>query len=60
MGELCLLGHKIITNPLWDILVTRVAVYSIKAYKAGKNLIHKNSIPVKVRAHPLQPSGRNE
>ena len=25
--ELCLLGHKIITNPLWDILATGVAVY---------------------------------
>ena len=27
LGELCLLGHKIITNPLWDILATGVAVY---------------------------------
>ena len=36
MGELCLLGYKIITNPLWDILATGVAVYLIKAYEAGK------------------------
>ena len=36
LGELCLLGHKIITNPLhvWDILATRVAVCLSKAYKA--------------------------
>ena len=27
LGELCLLGRKIITNPLWDILATGVAVY---------------------------------
>ena len=26
----------VITNPLWDILATGVAVYQIKAYKAGK------------------------
>ena len=60
MGELCLLEYKIIANPLWDILVTRVAVYLIKGYKAGKTLIHKNSIPAKVRAHSPQPRARNE
>ena len=27
LGELCLLGHRIITYPLWDILATGVAVY---------------------------------
>ena len=26
-SRLCLLGHKIITNPLWDILASGVAVY---------------------------------
>ena len=33
LGELCLLGHKIITNPLhvWDILATGVAVFLSKA-----------------------------
>ena len=36
MGELCLLGHKIITNLLWDVLAMGVAVYLIKVYKAGK------------------------
>ena len=30
LDELCLLGHKIIRNPLWDILATGVAVYWIK------------------------------
>ena len=27
LGELYLLGHKIITNPLWDILAMGVPVY---------------------------------
>ena len=36
MGELCFLGHKIITNLLWDVLAMGVAVYLIKVYKAGK------------------------
>ena len=36
MGELCLLGHKIIKNLLWDILAMGVTVYLIKVYKAGK------------------------
>ena len=27
LGELCLLGHKIITNPLWDYLALGMAVY---------------------------------
>ena len=46
MGELCFLGHKIITNPLWDILATGVAAF-LKHIKLGK--------PAKVRAHPPFP-----
>ena len=55
LGELCLLWHKIITNPLWDILATGVAVIKLKLIKLG-NQIHKNIIPVKVKALPPQPS----
>ena len=36
LGELCLLWHKIITNPLWDILATGVAVIKLKHIKLGK------------------------
>ena len=36
MGELCLPGQKIITNPLWNILATGVAFFKLKHIKLGK------------------------
>ena len=36
MGELCLLAHKIITNPLWDILAQEWPFIKLKHIKLGK------------------------
>ena len=48
MGELCLLGHKIITNLLWDIFI------KLKHIKLGKPDTQEH-YPIKGEDTPVTP-----
>ena len=51
MGELCLLGHKIITNLLWDIFI------KLKHIKLGKPDTQEH-YPIKGEDTPVTPEGK--
>ena len=57
MGELCLLGHKMITNPLWDIWPREWPFIKLKHIKLGKPDTQEH-YPSKGKGTPAIPLGK--